>query len=79
MLPKVVYPLMVALLAALSLLLWAPPASATPNSAPDETWVTDGRVDSMVQAGGRLYLGGTFRYVGPNVGYGAALSPVDGQ
>ena len=66
--------------AALSLLvLLARPASASLNSSPDETWVTDNKVYSVVSAGDRVYLGGDFTYVGPNVGYGATLDTTNGQ
>jgi hypothetical protein len=57
----------------------APPVLAAPNSSPDETWVTDGSVFSMAQVGNRVYLGGNFSQVGPNVGFGAALNATDGQ
>lgn len=74
----VVSPLALALLAAISLLALAPPASAAPSSVPDETWVTDGRVNSIVRSGDRIYLGGDFDQVGPNVGHGTALSAANG-
>ena len=51
----------------------APPASAVPAATPRETWVTNGRVWAAKQVGGRIYLGGAFTQVGPNVGFGTAV------
>jgi WD40 repeat protein len=62
-----------------AILLLARPASAAPAGVVDKTWVTDGRVSSVVRAGDRVYLGGSFTLVGPNTGFGAALSAADGR
>jgi trimeric autotransporter adhesin len=66
-------------LGAAAILLLARPASAAPAGVADSTWVTDGRVSSVVRAGDRVYLGGSFTLVGPNTGFGAALSAADGR
>src|SRR5207302_11507226 len=55
-----------------------PRAAAAVNDTPDETWVTNGDVNSVVQAGSRIYLGGDFDEVGPNTGSGVALDPATG-
>ena len=34
------------------------PASAAPGATPSRTWVTNGRVSSIVHRNGRIYLGG---------------------
>ena len=57
----------------------SPPVSASPKSVSDKTWVTDGRVSSILRAGDRIYLGGSFNLVGPNTGFGVALSAADGR
>ncbi|MGH2595725.1 MAG: hypothetical protein ACRDH7_07155 [Actinomycetota bacterium] len=38
-------------------------ASAVASTTPDSTWQTNGRVNSIVQIGGRVYVGGTFTQV----------------
>ena len=55
------------------------PASASSADVADRTWVTDGRVSSVVRAADRIYLGGSFTLVGPNTGFGVALSAADGR
>jgi hypothetical protein len=77
--PRIIPLLIVSLLAGVSLLVSTPPALAAPSSAPDETWVTDGRVQSMEYVGDKVYLGGSFRQVGPNTGFGVALSATEGN
>jgi WD40 repeat protein len=66
-------------LGAAAVLSLAHPASAAPMDAADRTWVTDGRVSSVLRAGDRIYLGGSFTLVGPNTGFGVALSAADGR
>lgn len=73
-----VFVLLILSLAA-ALLVVSRPASAMPGSTPDETWVTDGRVSSVLHVGDRIYLGGSFRLVGPNTGFGVNLSATDGK
>ena len=71
--------LAIAVLMVGTLLVLAPAAWAMPNSSPDETWVTDGSVFATAHVGNRVYLGGSFTQVGPNVGFGTALNSTDGQ
>jgi hypothetical protein len=54
------------------------PAQAVPVPIPDETWVTNGPVYAVAQAGGRIYLGGAFTQVGPNTGFGVRLDTASG-
>ena len=54
------------------------PAKAAPAPIPDETWVTNGTVYAVAQAGGRIYLGGAFSRVGPNTGFGVRLDTATG-
>lgn len=61
-----------ALLPALS----ASPAAADPK--PGDSWVTDGDVDAMTIANGKVYIGGRFTQVGPNTGGGAEVESVTG-
>ena len=62
----------IAVVVALSSLLSATSAGAvvsnTPLSAP---WVTNGSVNALAQMGSRLYLGGSFSFIGPETGPGA--------
>ena len=51
------------LLAALTLLVLASPASAAVSSAPDSTPQTDGIVFSVLPVGDRIYIGGDFTHV----------------
>lgn len=44
-------------------------ASAVPAQTPTAAWVTDGRVNSIVESGGTVYLGGSFSLVGPPTGH----------
>ena len=55
-----------------------PRAAAAVNDTPDETWVTNGDVNSVVAAGSRIYLGGDFDQVGPGTGSGVALDAATG-
>ena len=55
-----------------------PRAAATVNDTPDEMWVANGDVNSVVAAGSRIYLGGAFDQVGPNTGSGVALDAATG-
>ncbi|TMK52507.1 MAG: hypothetical protein E6G66_03850 [Actinobacteria bacterium] len=55
-----------------------PRAAAAVNDTPDATWVTNGDVNSVFQAGGRIYLGGDFDQVGPGTGSGVPLDPTSG-
>ncbi|NND02660.1 MAG: hypothetical protein HKN91_07725 [Acidimicrobiia bacterium] len=54
----------------------AGPAAADP--VPGDTWVTDGDVDAMAIANGKVYIGGRFTQVGPNTGGGAAVDSATG-
>ena len=55
-----------------------PRAAAAVNDSPDETWVTNGDVNSVFAAGSRIYLGGDYDQVGPNTGSGVPLDPATG-
>src|SRR4051812_35336359 len=50
------------------LALGATAANAQSRAPRDNFPVTDGAVNTMVESGGRLYIGGAFTYVGPNTG-----------
>ena len=56
-----------------------PEAEAAVNDSPDDTWVANGDVNSVFQAGGRVYLGGSFDQVGPSTGSGVPLDPATGE
>ena len=45
--------------------------SSTPR---EETWVTNGTVNAIVQTSDTLYIGGSFTYVGPVTGNGVPRS-----
>ena len=63
-----------AALAGLALLLgWAGSAAAQSSAPLDTAWVTDGQVRALAYGNGSLYLGGTFKSVGPSTGSGVAL------
>jgi hypothetical protein len=65
--------------AATAFVLPGHPADAVAVDSPDTTtWVTNGDVHTVVNAGGRTYLGGTFDQVGPNTGFGVPLDPASG-
>ena len=72
--------LVIALVASLVAVAAPPPrpAGASPADVPSETWVTNGRVKTMIRGGNRLYLGGYFTQVGPNTGHGVAVDGVTG-
>ena len=55
-----------------------PEAEAAVSDTPDETWVTNGDVNSVFRAGSRIYLGGNFDQVGPGTGSGVSLDPTTG-
>src|SRR5205823_8697737 len=55
------------------------PASADPAGTPQQTWVTNGRVKSMLRIGGRIYLAGAFTQVGPSTGHGVAVDNTAGS
>lgn len=42
-------------------------------------WVTDGYIKAIAHGGSKVYIGGSFDYIGPNTGGGAAVNPVNGQ
>ncbi|WP_273844793.1 WD40 repeat domain-containing protein [Rubrobacter calidifluminis] len=65
--------LLLFLLGAFGIFLPQATAFATPFSIPDTTWVTDGRVSAIERVGDEIYIGGNFRQVGPNTGFGVAL------
>ncbi|HEV7863091.1 MAG TPA: hypothetical protein VGR20_10340, partial [Acidimicrobiia bacterium] len=54
------------------------PADAVATDTPVDTWVTNGDVHAVLNAGGRTYLGGTFDQVGPNTGFGVPLDQATG-
>ncbi len=53
-------------------------AVASTPTQPFSSWVTDGNVDSLVQSGNTLYVGGSFGYLGPDTGGAVMLSPQTG-
>jgi hypothetical protein len=55
-----------------------PEAEAAVSNTPDETWVTNGDVNSVFRAGSRIYLGGNFDQVGAGTGSGVPLDPASG-
>lgn len=66
---------------ALSVVLWigfASTAAALPGSTALPGYVTNGKVDAMVSAGGALYLGGSFDQIGPRTGGMAQVSASSG-
>ena len=54
------------------------PVSAEPTNPPARSWVTNGRVSSIVHRNGRIYLGGFFNQVGPSTGNGVGVDPSTG-
>src|SRR6266849_2171831 len=84
---RVVLLLLLATLAAACAL--AGPATGSPlNPAPDSTWQANGRVRTIVYAGGVVYIGGEFTQLLPPAGssgtpvvrnHGAALNETTGQ
>ena len=55
-----------------------PEAAAAVSNTPDETWITNGDVNSVFRAGSRIYLGGNFDQVGAATGSGVPLDPGTG-
>ena len=47
--------------------------SSTAQDLDTTLWVTDGVVHAVARSNNTIYLGGDFKYVGPNTGTGAAL------
>jgi Secretion system C-terminal sorting domain/Domain of unknown function (DUF5122) beta-propeller len=62
----------------ITLLQSAIPAFAQPSTPRDSTWITNGNVTAVAYSKGLTYIGGDFTFVGPNTGYGAALSTTTG-
>lgn len=63
----------------LLLMLGLGSAQAGPLSNPlDEFFITDGQVKAMIQAGGVVYIGGTFTQVRHYTGHGVALAVATG-
>jgi hypothetical protein len=52
----------------------AAPAAGFAQQLDPGNWVTDGKVNTVVKKGNRLYVGGSFSYLGPNTGYAVPLS-----
>src|SRR6476661_2110047 len=66
---------------ALALVFLALPAAgahASFSSVPDDTWVTNGRVDAVAAAGNHVFLAGSFSRIGPNTGFGVTVDPASG-
>src|SRR2546423_11738333 len=57
-----------ALCALLALLALVPAAQATIATAPQTTWQTNGRVNTILQIGGITYVGGKFTEISDHVG-----------
>lgn len=69
-----------ALAAGLACLLVATPGVAQITNAPREDfWVPDGQINTMVVTNGVAYVGGDFRYVGPDSGGGVGLDLTTGN
>ncbi len=62
---RVVVAALAAIVALASIVAGEAPAGALPAVTPDVTDMTNGRVDAIVRAGGRIFIGGTFTRVGP--------------
>src|SRR5205814_1464909 len=54
------------------------PAEAVASPTPTSSWVANGDVHAVLEAGGRTYLGGDFDQVGPNTGFGVQLDAATG-
>ncbi len=54
------------------------PADAAASPTPTPSWVANGDVHAVLDAGGRTYLGGDFDQVGPNTGFGVQLDAATG-
>ena len=50
------------------------PATAAPSTTPEQSFVTNGAVHSVLRTPDRTYIGGDFTYVGPRTGFGAVLA-----
>jgi hypothetical protein len=64
--------------AATAFVLPGHPAEAVASPTPTPSWVANGDVHAVLEAGGRTYLGGTFDQVGPNTGFGVQLDAATG-
>src|SRR2546423_10704613 len=49
------------------------------RSSPTRTWLTDGAIESVLATGSRVYIGGSFNYVGPRTGRSAVLRRSNGS
>jgi len=49
------------------------------GSRPLSTWETNGSVSAITRVRNRVYIGGSFSYVGPYTGYGVPLSEASGK
>ncbi len=57
-----------------------PTISFAQSSTPDEKfWMTDGQIGTIVQNGDIIYVGGTFKNIGPYTGFGAAIDTSTGS
>jgi len=54
-------------------------AVAEPSAQPQDTWVTNGGVTSIVREANTVYLAGTFTSVGPQLGQGVAISTLSAK
>jgi trimeric autotransporter adhesin len=64
--------------AATAFVLPGHPAEAVASPTPTSSWVANGDVHAVLEAGGRTYLGGDFDQVGPNTGFGVQLDAATG-
>lgn len=53
--------------------------SVAPADRPDPSYVTNGTVDTIARANGRIYIGGSFNEVGPRTGPWVSVSTGTGQ
>src|SRR5947208_7709632 len=68
-----------AVLVGLMLLFGVPAAQAAVKPKPARTWVTNGTVHAIADAGDTIYIGGWFTYVGPRTGPGVGIDAATGK
>jgi hypothetical protein len=64
---------LVGIASAVAVLLSGGTQAAALNSKPSPGWITDGPVRAVQPVGNRVYIGGSFSYVGPVTGSGAPV------
>ena len=74
----VTFSLHYAVFAVLLLKISGPVHSQISNSPLPNFWIADSQVNAIVETNGVVYLGGNFRYVGPNTGPGGVVNAATG-